>query len=159
MNARRMERAPTSDDSKPEAYDETGAGARPAPAEDEASRERPVRAWYSMRRKGWRKDPHGQGFLCPYASCKSSGDIHSRAHHDRWHEDILANFQTTDELIDGLRGEIAARDETINIQSDEIDRINNRLDVLTEIMAHVTAQGVQAVIRQALTDMAARDEP
>jgi len=144
-----MERAPTADDSKPEAYDETGAGAVSQPAADDGP---PVRMWLSMRRKGWRKDPQGAGFLCPYASCKTAGDLHTRAHHDRWHQDVLGNFDTTDEMLDELRREIAARDETINVQSDEIDRINNRLDAVTEILSLVTKEGMLSVIRQAMED-------
>lgn len=155
-----MERAPTAEDSKPEAYDETGAGARAKPMSDaEPPRENLVRQWFALRRKGWRKDPTGQGFLCPDASCKTGGDIHTRAHHDRWHQDIRDNFETTDTLIDELRAGIADRDETINIQSEEIDRINHKLAVHTEILSQIASRGVHAIVEQVVAERLKDSEP
>jgi hypothetical protein len=154
MSARRMERTPTADDARTEEYDERGTGARAIPlSEGEGPpREKIVRKWLSMRRKGWRKDPHGNGFLCPHASCKTAGDIHTRAHHDRWHEDILDNFDTTDEMVEELRGQIADRDETISALSEEVDRLHLRVDSHAEILSQVAYRGVYAIVEQVLAN-------
>ena len=117
MTARRMERAPTADDSRPEEYDDTGIGARAKPIseaepEPELKRSQRIRTWMRMRKKGWRKNPHGHGWNCPDASCLVAGDFQTRIHHNAYHDDVWAGFAHADKLIDELWDEIdALRDE------------------------------------------------
>ena len=128
MSPRRAALSPIGDN--PEEYDErAGTG---------------IRDRVTLRRRGWRKSPHG-GYVCPSCSAHVTADVHDRAHHDDYHRQNDAESNDWDGVWDEHHRDHVDLEETIRVLSERMVDLNAQVRTLMTILAteHQSLHGRQ----------------